>query len=69
MWPADPLEPSKLSKKLRASIDDLITKGMIKRFRYFLEDASGYAIDEGEATDTSRNIRMFSSSLSSNCMR
>jgi len=60
MWPADPLESSKLSKKLWASIDDLIRKGMIRGFGYFLEGASGYATSEGEAADTFRNIRMFS---------
>jgi hypothetical protein len=42
-----------------AGIDDLIKKGIVKEFGFFLNGTSGYAIGEGESADTFRNVSMF----------
>jgi hypothetical protein len=59
-WPEDPAENSRLMERLWAGVDDLIKKGEIKEFGYFLDGASGYAIGEGGSTETFRNVSMFS---------
>ena len=58
-WPTDPIEYSKLQEKAWAGIDDLIKKGIVKEFGFFLNGTSGYAIGEGESADTFRNVSMF----------
>ena len=58
-WPKDPEEYSKLQEKMWAGIDQLIKKGEVKDFSYFLDGISGYAIGEGESTDTFRDVSMF----------
>ena len=58
-WPKDPEEYSKLQEKMWAGIDQLIKKGEVKDFSYFLDGTSGYAISEGESTDTFRDVSMF----------
>ena len=59
-WPEDPVESSKLIEKLWMGIDNLIKKGTMKEFGYFLDGMSGYAISEGESADIFRNVSMFS---------
>jgi hypothetical protein len=58
-WPTDPAEYSKLQEKMWAGIDLLTKKGEVKDFSYFLDGTSGYAIGEGEAVDTFRDVSMF----------
>jgi len=57
-WPTDPGEYSKLQEKMWMEIDRLIKKGEVKDFSYFLDGTSGYAIGEGEVTDTFRTVSM-----------
>ena len=58
-WPEDPVESSKLVEKLWMGIDNLIKKGTMKEFGYFLDGMSGYAIGEGDSVETFRNVSMF----------
>ncbi|MFQ6080607.1 MAG: hypothetical protein ACE5OW_02930 [Candidatus Bathyarchaeia archaeon] len=58
-WPTDPSEHLKLDERMYAAIDDLIKKGEIEDFGFFLEGNSGYAIGKGESTDLFRSVSMF----------
>ena len=58
-WPTDPAELPKLAEKMWAVQDDLLKKGEVKEFGFFLDGTSGYTIDEGEAIDTFRSNCMF----------
>lgn len=58
-WPTDPAEWQKLTETMWAGIDDLIKKGQIEEFGFFLNGTSGYVISEGEAADSYRNVSMF----------
>ncbi|MEM3627484.1 MAG: hypothetical protein QXZ25_05610 [Candidatus Bathyarchaeia archaeon] len=59
-WPTDLAETAKLMETMWAGIDNLIKKGEIKEFGWFLDGTSGYAIGEGESTTVLRNVAMFS---------
>jgi hypothetical protein len=50
--PLDPAEHAKLNEMLYARIDNMLKKGEIMEFGFFLEGSSGYAISEGESADT-----------------
>jgi len=50
--PLDPAEHVKLNEMLYARIDNMLKKGEIMEFGFFLEGSSGYAISEGESADT-----------------
>jgi hypothetical protein len=58
-WPTDPAENLMLEEKLWAGVDDLLKKGEIKEFGYFLDGRSGYAIGEGGSAETFKNVSMF----------
>ena len=58
-WPTDSAEYEKLMERLWIGIDDLIKKGEIKEFGYFLDGTSGYAIGEKESANVFRNVSMF----------
>jgi len=58
-WPRDPQEYSNLSKKMWAGIDDLMKKGEIKEFGFFIDGRSGFVISEGDALTCLRNHSMF----------
>lgn len=58
-WPTNPAEYSKIVENSWSGIDNLIKKGIIKEFGWFLDGVSGYAIGEGESADTFRNVSMF----------
>ena len=59
-WPTDPDEGLKMSEMLTGAVADLLKKGLIKEFGYFLDGISGYAIGEGDATDIFQSTNMFS---------
>ena len=59
-WPTDPAAALKLNEALWAGMDDLIKKGEITEMGWFLDGKSGYAIAEGDAVATFKNITMFS---------
>jgi hypothetical protein len=58
-WPKDPAELSKLREGIWDGIDNLLKKGEIKEFGFFLDGTSGYAIGEKDSETTFRNISMF----------
>ena len=58
-WPKDPEEYSGLQEKMWTEIDQLLKKGQMKDFSYFLDGTSGYAIGEGEAADIFRDLSTF----------
>jgi hypothetical protein len=58
-WPEDPAENLMIEERLWAGVDDLIKKGEIKEFGYFLDGTSGYAIGEGGSAETFKNVSMF----------
>jgi hypothetical protein len=58
-WPKDLKETTKLLETLWAGIDNLMKKGEIKEFGWFLDGKSGYAIGEGESTTVIRDVSMF----------
>ena len=58
-WPRDLKETTKLLETMWAGIDNLMKKGEIKEFGWFLDGKSGYAIGEGESTTVIRNVSMF----------
>jgi hypothetical protein len=58
-WPTDPAESSKLSEKLFTGIDNLIKKGTIKEFGFFMDGNSGYVITEGDSADVFQKVSMF----------
>jgi hypothetical protein len=58
-WPKDLAENEKLMEMMWAGIDNLMKKGEIKEFGWFLDGTSGYAIGEGESTTVLRNVSMF----------
>ena len=59
-WPTDPAEALKLNEALWAAMDDLMKKGEVTDFGWFLDGKSGYAIGEGDSTTIFTNITMFS---------
>lgn len=58
-WPEDPVENSELTERNFAGLDELINKGEIKEFGFFLSGSSGYAIAEGGSAEAFRNLAMF----------
>jgi hypothetical protein len=58
-WPKDLAESAKLNEMMWAGIDNLLKKGEVKEFGWFLDGTSGYAIGEGESTTVLRNVSMF----------
>jgi hypothetical protein len=58
-WPKDLTETAKLLEKMWAGVDNLLKKGELKEFGWFLDGKSGYAIGEGEATTVLRDVSMF----------
>ncbi len=59
-WPTDPAEALQLNERFWAGMDDLMKKGEITDFGWFLDNKSGYAIGEGDAVKTFTIINMFS---------
>ena len=59
-WPTDPAEALQLNEVLWATVDDLMKKGEITEFGWFMDGKSGYAIGEGDAVTTFTNVTMFS---------
>ena len=59
-WPTNPEENLQLNEAFWATIDDLMKKGEITEFGWFLDGKSGYAIGEGDAVTTFTNVTMFS---------
>jgi hypothetical protein len=59
-WTEDPVEFSKLTENLWMGIDNLIKKGTIKEFGYFMDGMSGFSIGEGDSVETFKNVSMFS---------
>jgi hypothetical protein len=57
-WPTDPVENLELMERNFAGIDDLIKKGGIKDFGFFMSGSSGYAISEGESAEAFRNLAL-----------
>ena len=58
-WPKDPVESEKLREKMWAGIDDLLKKGVLKEFGYFLNGTSGYTIGEGDGAEAFKDTTMF----------
>jgi hypothetical protein len=58
-WPKDLKETAKLLETMWAGIDNLIKKGEVKEFGWFLDGKSGYAIGEGESTTVLRDVSLF----------
>jgi hypothetical protein len=58
-WPTDPAEALKLNEALWAAMDDLMKKGEVIEFGWFLDGKSGYAIGEGDSVTTFKNVTMF----------
>jgi hypothetical protein len=58
-FPTDPAEALKLNEMLWATVDDLINKGEITEFGWFMDGKSGYAIGESDAVTTFKNVSMF----------
>jgi len=58
-WPKDPAESAKLRQRMWAMVDDLIKKGIIKEFGYFLNGNSGYTIGEGDLAEVFKDVCMF----------
>jgi hypothetical protein len=58
-WPTDPAEFIKLAEKLWMGIDNLIKKGTIKEFGFFMDGNSGYVIIEGDSVDVLQKVSMF----------
>lgn len=59
-WPTDPAEALQLNEMFWAGMDDLMKKGEITEFGWFLDGRSGYAIGEGDAVTIFTNVTMFS---------
>ncbi len=59
-WPTNPADALQLNETFWAAMDDLIKKGEIIDFGWFLDGKSGYAIGEGDAVTTFTNVTMFS---------
>lgn len=59
-WPTNPAEALQLNETLWAAMDDLMKKGEVTAFGWFLDGKSGYAIGEGDAVTTFTNVTMFS---------
>lgn len=58
-WPTDPVEYSKLMETIWAGLDDLMKKGEVKEWGFFLDGTSGYAIGEMESIVAFKDISMF----------
>ena len=58
-WPKDPAEAIKLREKMWSAIEDLMKKGIIKEFGYFLNGTSGYTIGEGDISEAFKDVSMF----------
>jgi hypothetical protein len=58
-WPRDPAEAAKLREMSWAAIDDLMKKGIIKEFGFFLNGTSGYTIGEGDVDEAFKDVSMF----------
>lgn len=58
-WPRDPAEAAKLRERMWAAIDDLMKKGLIKEFGWFLNGTSGYTIGEGDIAEAFKDVSMF----------
>jgi hypothetical protein len=58
-WPKDPAETAKLGERMWAAMDDLMKKGIIKEFGYFLNGTSGYTIGEGDIAEAFKDVSMF----------
>lgn len=58
-WPTDPTERLKMNEMLWAMLDDLIEKGEVSEFGWFLDGRAGYAFGEGDGATTFKNINMF----------
>ena len=58
-WPKDLKETIKLLETMWAGIDNLLKKGEIKEFGWFLDGKSGYAIGEGESATVIKDVSMF----------
>lgn len=59
-WPTDPAEALKLNETFWAAIDDIMKKGEVTDFGWFLDGKSGYVIGEGDSTTIFTNVNMFS---------
>ena len=59
-WPTDPAEALQLNETFWAAMDDLMKKGEVTEFSWFLDGKSGYAIGEGDVVTTFTNVTMFS---------
>jgi hypothetical protein len=58
-WPTNPAENLKFMEKIWAGMDNLIKKGEVKEFGFFLDATSGYAISEKDSITAFKNISMF----------
>jgi len=58
-WPTDLAESSKLQERIWAGIDNLMKKGEVKEFGFFLHGISGYAIGEGDGATVFKDVSMF----------
>lgn len=58
-WPKEPTEYAKALEKMWAGVDNLLKKGELREFEWFLDGKSGYAIGEGEPTTVLRDVSMF----------
>jgi hypothetical protein len=59
-WPTDPAEALKINEMLWAAVDELLKKGEITEFGWFMDTISGYAIGESNAVTLFTNVSMFS---------
>ncbi len=59
-WPTDPAEALKVNEALWAAMDELMKKGEVTEFGWFLDAKSGYAIGEADAVTIFTNVNMFS---------
>jgi len=59
-WPTDPAEALKLNETFWVAMDDLMKKGEVVEFGWFLNGRSGYAIGEGDSVTVFKNINRFS---------
>ena len=59
-WPTDPAEALQLNEALWAAVDDLMKKGEVTEFGWFLDGTSRYAIGESDAVTIFTNVTMFS---------
>jgi len=58
-FPMDPEGSLALNEKMWAALDDLMKKGILSDFGFFLDGTSGYAIGEGTGEVVFKNVSMF----------